>query len=56
MAELIQQIREEFSKSRKGAISRCISIVLHSGRKDLAKQIFNTTQIEEAKNKNTPKG
>jgi len=53
-----KQIRDEFLKSRYGAIVRCASIMVDSGRKDLAKQILDTTKIdrtrfEEIKRQNT---
>ena len=53
-----KQIRDEFLKSRDGAIVRCASIMVDSGRKDLAKQILDTTKIdrtrfEEIKRQNT---
>jgi len=41
-----QQIRDEFLKSRNGAIVRCASIMVDSGRKDLAKKILSTTKID----------
>jgi hypothetical protein len=41
------QIRDEFLKSRNGAIIRCASIMIDSNRKDLAKQILSTTQIDQ---------
>jgi len=41
------QIRDEFLKSRNGAIIRCASIMVDSGRKDLAKQILTTTHIDQ---------
>jgi len=52
------QVKETFLKSRNGAIVRCASIMINSGRKDLAKQILSTTQIdrdrfEEIKAQNT---
>jgi len=52
-----EEIRETFLKSRNGAIIRCASIMVDSGRKDLAKQILSTTHIdktrfEEIKNEN----
>jgi hypothetical protein len=58
MTEHNQQVRDEFLKSRNGAIVRCTSIMIESGRKDLAKQILSTTHIdksrfEEIKRKNT---
>jgi len=40
------QIRDEFLKSRNGAIVRCVSIMVESNRKDLAKQILFTTKID----------
>ena len=40
------QIQETFLKSRNGAIVRCASIMVDSGRKDLAKQILETTHID----------
>ena len=43
------QIRDEFLKSRNGAIVRCVSILVDSGRKDLAKQILLTTKIDKNK-------
>jgi len=43
------QIRDEFLKSRNGAIVRCVSIMVDSGRKDLAKQILLTTKIDKNK-------
>jgi len=53
-----KQIRDEFLRSRNGAIVRCVSIMVDSGRKDLAKQILDTTKIdrtrfEEIKRQNT---
>ena len=56
--ERIKQIQDTFLKSRKGAIVRCASIMVDSGRKDLAKQILVTTKInreqfEELKAKNS---
>jgi hypothetical protein len=58
MTEHNVQIRDEFLKSRNGAIVRCASIMVDSGRKDLAKQILSTTHIDknrimEIKNQNT---
>jgi len=44
-----QQMRDEFLKSRNGAIVRCVSIMVDSGRKDLAKQILSTTKIDKNK-------
>jgi len=38
--------RDAFIKSRNGAILRCAEIMVDSGRKDLAKQILNTTHID----------
>lgn len=40
------QIRDTFQKSREGAILRCTNIMIQSGRKDLAKQILETTKID----------
>jgi len=42
-----KQIIDEFLKSRNGAIVRCASIMIDSGRKDLAKQILSTTKIDK---------
>ncbi|MDR2941742.1 MAG: hypothetical protein LBV17_04025 [Treponema sp.] len=47
MDEQSTQIRDEFLKSRNGAIVRCASIMVDSGRKDLAKQILSTTHIDK---------
>ena len=44
--ENIKQVQETFLKSRDGAIVRCASIMIASGRKDLAKQILETTRID----------
>jgi hypothetical protein len=44
--EITKQVQETFLLSRDGAIVRCISIVINSGRKDLAKQILVTTKID----------
>ena len=41
-----KQIQEAFLKSRDGAIVRCASIMISSGRKDLAMQILQTTRID----------
>jgi len=49
MTEEKQQIRDEFLKSRNGAIVRCASIMVDSGRKDLARQILSTTKIDKSK-------
>jgi hypothetical protein len=49
MTEHDKQIRDEFLKSRNGAIVRCVSIMVDSGRKDLAKQILTTTHIDKNK-------
>jgi hypothetical protein len=46
MDEHDQQIKDEFLKSRDGAIIRCASIMVDSGRKDLAKQILLTSKID----------
>jgi len=45
----IQQIQQTFLASRNGAIVRCASIMVDSGRKDLAKQILSTTKIDKKK-------
>lgn len=42
-----QQIQQIFLASRNGAIVRCASIMVDSGRKDLAKQILSTTKIDK---------
>jgi len=52
------QIKDEFLKSRDGAIVRCTSIMIDANRMDLAKQILLTTKIdkkrfEEIKRQNT---
>jgi len=47
--ENIQQIQQTFLASRNGAIVRCASIMVDSGRKDLAKQILTTTNIDKKK-------
>jgi len=44
-----KQIRDEFLKSRSGAIVRCASIMIESNRKDLARQILLTTKIDKNK-------
>jgi len=41
-----KQIKDEFLKSRNGAIVRCASIMIESNRRDLAKQILSTTKID----------
>jgi hypothetical protein len=46
MTEEKQLIKDEFLKSRNGAIVRCASIMIASGRKDLAKQILAITKID----------
>jgi hypothetical protein len=46
MTEHDKLIRDEFLKSRNGAIVRCASIMVNSGRKDIAKQILSTTKID----------
>jgi len=56
--EHTKQIQETFLISRDGAIVRCASIMVDSGRKDLARQILDTTHIdrdrfEQIKAKNT---
>ena len=53
-----KQIKDEFLKSRDGAIVRCTSIIVDLKRPDLAKQILVTTKItrerfEEIKALNT---
>jgi len=47
--ENTQQIQQTFLASRNGAIVRCASIMVDSGRKDLAKQILTTTNIDKKK-------
>jgi len=47
MSENDNQIRDEFLKSRNGAIVRCASIMIQSNRKDLARQILSTTKIDK---------
>ena len=44
--EHTEQVRNAFLISRNGAIVRCASIMIDSGRKDLAKQILETTHID----------
>jgi len=44
--ERIKQIQETFLLSRDGAIVRCASIMVNSGRKDLAKKILETARID----------
>jgi len=44
-----EQIQRTFLSSRNGAIVRCASIMVKSGRKDLAKQILETTHIDKNK-------
>jgi len=39
-------LKDEFYKSRDGAIIRCTSIVAKAGRNDLAKQILLTTKVD----------
>ena len=41
-----EQIHETFLKSRDGAIMRCVGIMIDLKRKDLAKQILETTHID----------
>jgi len=58
MNEQKEHIRDEFLKSRNGAILRCVSIIVELNRRDLAKQILSTTKIdrkqfEEIKRQNT---
>ncbi len=40
------EIRDAFLKSRNEAITRCITVMYKSGRKDLAKQIIKSTKID----------
>ena len=47
--ERVRQIREAFLLSRDGAIVRCASIMVNSGRKDLAKKILETARIDRDK-------
>jgi hypothetical protein len=47
--EHTKQIQDAFLRSRNGAIVRCASIMVDSGRKDLAKQILLTTKIDKRK-------
>ena len=42
-----EQIKDRFLKSRYGAIVRCTAIMVDSGRKDLAKEILDTTKIDK---------
>ena len=49
MSEQNTTIRETFLKSRNGAILRCAEVMVDSGRKDLAKQILDTTRIDRGK-------
>jgi hypothetical protein len=42
-------LHNAFLQSREGAIVRCASIMFDSGRKDLAKQILETTKIDRNK-------
>jgi len=44
--ENTEQVKDAFLKSRDGAIVRCTTIMIDSGRKDLAKQILATTKID----------
>ena len=48
MSELedIKQIQDAFLKSRDGAIVHCASIMINTGRKDLAKQILEAMRID----------
>ena len=47
--ESLRLLKEVFLKSRNGAVLRCAEIMVDSGRKDLAKQILSTTQIDRAR-------
>ena len=47
--ERTKQIQETFLKSRNGAIVRCASIMVKSGRDDIARQILATTYIDKNK-------
>jgi hypothetical protein len=42
-------MREAFLLSRTGAILRCAAIMVESNRKDLARQILKTTNIDKKK-------
>ena len=44
-----KQIRDAFLISRYGTIVHCCSIIIDSGRQDLAKQILDTTKIDKKK-------
>jgi len=44
--ENTEQIKNTFLISLVGAIVRCASFLIDSGRKDLAKQILATTKID----------
>ncbi|MCL2382425.1 MAG: hypothetical protein FWC64_12710 [Treponema sp.] len=44
-----KRLQETFLKSRNGAIVRCASIMVDMKRKDLAKQILDTTRIDRSK-------
>jgi len=44
-----KQIQETFLKSRNGAIVRCASIMVKSGRDDIARQILAATHIDKNK-------
>jgi hypothetical protein len=44
-----KQIYDTFLKSRSIAILRCTEIIIDSGRKDLAKDILATTNIDRAR-------
>ena len=43
------RIRDAFLKSRSGAILRCATIMVDSGRKDLARQILAATSIDRGR-------
>ena len=47
--EHTKQIQDTFLKSRNGAIVRCAAIMVDLKRKDLAKQILETTKIDRGR-------
>jgi len=47
--ENTEQVKDSFLKSRDGAIVRCTTIMIDSGRKDLAKQILAATKIDRSR-------
>jgi len=47
--ENTEEIKNTFLISRDGAIVRCASIMIDSGRKDLAKQILTITKIDRSR-------